>query len=110
MTLVVLGTFYATMVIAAYIVEFSFGALGLIPATRDAQVGETGLQWNYTTYLNIVFLVLAGALLVRFFRSRGGAMLRMMGGPAEPGEHGQPGHGGPGRHGHGGSALPAGGP
>jgi uncharacterized membrane protein YraQ (UPF0718 family) len=112
MTLVVLGTFYATMVIAAYIVEFSFGALGLIPATRDARVGETGLQWNYTTYLNIVFLLLAGALLVRFFRSGGGAMLRMMGGPAEPGEHGQPGqpgHGGPGRHGHGGSALPAGG-
>src|SRR5204863_4377415 len=32
MMLVVLGTFYATMVIAAYIVEFSFGALGLIPA------------------------------------------------------------------------------
>src|SRR5439155_18304409 len=57
MMLVILGTFYATMVIAAYIVEFSFGALGLIPATRNAKVGETGLQWNYTTYLNIVFLL-----------------------------------------------------
>src|SRR5207248_10574162 len=118
MMLVVLGTFYATMVIAAYIVEFSFGALGLIPATRDARVGETGVQWNYTTYLNIVFLLLAAALLVRLFRSVGGPMLRMMGGPAEPGERGQPGptgqhdrhgHGEPGRHGHGGSALPAGG-
>src|SRR5499425_2574238 len=61
MMLVVLGTFYATMVAAAYIVEFSFGALGLIPATRDARVGETGVQWNYTTYLNIVFLLLAAA-------------------------------------------------
>jgi uncharacterized membrane protein YraQ (UPF0718 family) len=113
MALTILGIFYAAMVIAGYIVEFAFGALGLVPATRDANVGETGLQWNYTTYLNIVFLLLAGALLVRFFRSGGGAMLRMMGGdPAEPGEHGQPGqhgHGGPGRHGHGGSALPAGG-
>jgi hypothetical protein len=101
MMLVVLGTFYATMVVAAYIVEFSFGALGLIPATRDARVGDTGVQWNYTTYLNIVFLLLAAALLVRFFRSGGGSMLRMMGGgPGEPSEHGHPGsHGHPGPHG-----------
>jgi uncharacterized protein len=99
MMLVLLGIFYATMVIAGYIVEFSFGALGLIPATRDAQVGDIGLQWNYTTYLNIIFLLLAGALLVRFFRTGGGHMLKMMGGgPAAPG-----------RHDHGGQALPAGG-
>ena len=100
----VLGTFYASMVVAAYIVEFSFGALGLIPATRDARVGETGLQWNYTTYLNIVFLLLAAALLIRFFRTGGGPMLKVMGGgPAEPGQHGH------GHHDHGGRALPAGG-
>jgi uncharacterized protein len=106
MTLVLLGVFYATMVIAAYIVEFSFGALGLIPVARDAKVGETGLQWNYTTYLNIVFLLIAAALLVRFFRSGGGPMLKMMGGsPPGPGrqDHGVAGH-----H-HGGRALPAGG-
>jgi uncharacterized protein len=91
MMLAILAIFYATMVIAAYIVEFSFGALGLIPATRAAKTGEISLQWNYTTYLNIVFLLLAAALLVRFFRTGGGAMLRMMGGgPAEPS---QAGHG-----------------
>ena len=107
MTLVILGIFYATMVIAGYIVEFSFGALGLIPATRAAKVGEIGLQWNYTTYLNIVFLLLAAALLVRFFRTGGGPMLKMMGGrPAEPGQHG---HGAHDHHDHGGRALPAGG-
>ena len=107
MTLVLFGIFYATMVIAAYIVEFSFGVLGLIPVARDAKVGETGLQWNYTTYLNIVFLVLAAALLVRFFRSGGGPMLRMMGGsPPGPGRHD---HGVAGHHDHGGRALPAGG-
>jgi len=105
MTLVLLGIFYATMVIAGYIVEFSFGALGLIPATRAAKVGETSLQWNYTTYLNIVFLLLAAALLIRFFRTGGGPMLKVMGGgPAEPGQHGH------GHHDHGGRALPAGGP
>src|SRR5215470_15682542 len=83
MMLAILGIFYATMVIAGYIVEFLFGGLGLIPAERAAKVGETGVQWNYTTVLNIVFLLLAAALLVRFFRSGGGPMLKMMGGSPE---------------------------
>jgi hypothetical protein len=96
MMLVLLATFYATMVIAAYIVEFLFGGLGLIPAERAANVGEHGIEWNYTTILNIVFLLLAAALLARFFRSGGGPMLKMMGGSpdghAEPAEHGTAGH------------------
>ena len=61
-------------------VEFLFGGLGLIPAERTAKVAETSIQWNYTTILNIVFLLLAAALLVRFFRSGGRQMLAMMGG------------------------------
>jgi hypothetical protein len=80
MMLTILGIFYATMVLAGYAVEFLFGGLGLIPAERAAKVGETGIQWNYTTILNIVFLLLATALLVRFFRSGGRQMLAMMGG------------------------------
>ncbi len=72
MMLTLLGIFYATMVMAGYIVEFLFGGLGLIPAERTAKVADTGVQWNYTTVLNIVFLLLAAALLVRFFRSGGG--------------------------------------
>jgi hypothetical protein len=66
-------------------VEFIFGGLGLIPAERTARVAETGITWNYTTILNIVFLLLAAALLVRFFRSGGGTMLKMMGGSPEDG-------------------------
>ena len=80
MMLTILAIFYATMVLAGYAVEFLFGALGLIPAERTAKVGETGIQWNYTTILNIVFLLLAAALLIRFFRSGGRQMLAMMGG------------------------------
>ncbi|HWD53096.1 MAG TPA: permease [Acidimicrobiales bacterium] len=38
MMLFVLGTFYATMVVAGYAVELIFGAAGLIPATRNAKV------------------------------------------------------------------------
>src|SRR5262249_61995372 len=40
---------------------------------------STGVLWNYTTVLNIIFLLLAAALIVRFFRSGGARMLRMMG-------------------------------
>jgi uncharacterized membrane protein YraQ (UPF0718 family) len=88
MMLVLLATFYATMVIAAYIVEFLFGGLGLIPTERAANVGEHGIEWNYTTILNIIFLLLAAALLARFFRSGGRAMLKMMGGsPDEQSQH-----------------------
>ena len=85
MMLTILGIFYATMVLAGYIVEFLFSGLGLIPATRAAKVTEAGITWNYTTILNIIFLLLAAALLVRFFRSGGAPMLKMMGG--NPGGH-----------------------
>ena len=85
MMLTILGIFYATMVAAGYIIEFAFGALGLIPAGRHARVTETGITWNYTTILNIIFLLAAAALVTRFVRSGAGPMLKMMGGaPAEP--------------------------
>jgi uncharacterized membrane protein YraQ (UPF0718 family) len=80
MTLVLLGTFYAAMVGAGYLVELLFGVTGLIPAQRSAMVMDEGISWNYTTWLNIAFLVLAAVLLVRFFRTGGREMLRMMGG------------------------------
>jgi uncharacterized protein len=80
MMLVLLAAFYATMVAAGYIVEFVFGALGLVPAERAARVAAQPVQWNYTTVLNIVFLLVAAALLVRFFRSGAAPMLKMMGG------------------------------
>ncbi len=83
MMLFILGTFYVTMVIAGYLVELLFGGLGLIPTERNAKVVEASIQWNYTTVLNIVFLILAGALLVRFVRTGGMQMLRMMGGSPE---------------------------
>ena len=78
-----LATFYVAMAIAALIVEAVFGALGLIPGERKAQVVEASLTWNYTTWLNIVFLVLAALLTWRFMRTGGPDMLRMMNAPAQ---------------------------
>jgi uncharacterized membrane protein YraQ (UPF0718 family) len=74
-------TFYAAMAGAALIVELIFGALGLVPAQRNARVIEASVMWNYTTWLNIVFLVLAGLLVWRFLKTGGPAMLRMMNKP-----------------------------
>lgn len=74
------ATFYAAMVGAALLVEFLFEAFGLIPATRSARIVEASITFNYTTILNIIFLVIASLLLVRFFRTGGPEMLKMMDG------------------------------
>jgi uncharacterized membrane protein YraQ (UPF0718 family) len=90
MSLFLLGTFYASMVAAGLIVELLFQALGLVPDERNAKVVEASVTWNYTTVLNIVFLALSAFLILRFLRTGGPAMLRMMNEPpsavAEPKE------------------------
>jgi uncharacterized protein len=111
MMLVILAAFYAAMVAAGYLVELLFGGLGLIPSERAARVGVSGIGWNYTTVLNIVFLMLAAGLLIRFSRSGGWQMLKMMGGnPDEHAQHaGHSGQGGAdtlGHHGHRPPAMP----
>ena len=72
-------TFYVTMAAAGYIVEFLFEALGIIPNDRKVVTITEGIQWNYTSILNIVFLVLAAVLVIRFIRTGGLPMLSMMG-------------------------------
>ncbi len=74
------GALYVTAVIAGYVVELVFGGLGAIPDPSSARLPDEGISWNYTTWLNIAFLVLATALVVRFVRTGGVAMLGMMGG------------------------------
>ncbi|HEY2763026.1 MAG TPA: permease [Pseudonocardiaceae bacterium] len=80
MALRIFAFFYLAMAAAGYLVELVFRPLGLVPATRAAIVTEAGISWNYTTWLNIAFLALAAVLVVRFLRSGGVPMLRMMGG------------------------------
>jgi uncharacterized protein len=81
MAFFLLGTFYLSMVAAAYVIEFVFGPLGLIPSgPRHASVGDQAITWNYTTFLNIGFLLLAAVLLGRFLATGGRQMLAMMGG------------------------------
>src|SRR5450755_4431845 len=92
MALFLLATFYTAAVVAGYLVEIIFGVAGLIPSGRHARVETAQFSWNYTAFLNIAFLLLAAALVTRFLRTGGRAMLAMMDGtPKDATGHG---HGG----------------
>ncbi len=71
-------TFYAAMVLAGYAIELLFTFFHLIPTVRNAKVLEAAITWNYTTILNIVFLIIASLLLWRFMKTGGPMMLKMM--------------------------------
>lgn len=81
MSLFLLTTFYAAMAGAAFIVELLFQVLHLVPTERNAQVLQAGISFNYTTVLNILFLIVAAVLLARFFKTGGPGMLQMMNHP-----------------------------
>jgi uncharacterized membrane protein YraQ (UPF0718 family) len=75
-------TFYVAMVAAGYLVEIIFAVLHLTPQARNAKVLDASVSWNYTSVLNIIFLLIATALVYRFLRSGGPMMLKMMKQPA----------------------------
>lgn len=83
----ILVTFYVTMAAAGYVIEFLFAALGIIPENRNVAAITEGMQWNYTTVLNLLFLVLAAVLVIRFLRTGGPAMLKMMNQPEHEMRH-----------------------
>ena len=85
MTGLLFATFNAAMAAAALIVETIFGALDLVPGQRNARVVQASVIWNYTTWLNIAFLVLAALLVRRFLKPGGPALLRMMNKPSAMG-------------------------
>ncbi|WP_329569699.1 permease [Kitasatospora sp. NBC_01266] len=92
MAVFLLVSSYLAMVVAGYLVELLFGGLGLIPDQRDARIPMAGISWDYTSWLNLVFLLLAAALLVRFLRTGGPAMLRMMSAAPQAGHDEQHDH------------------
>jgi len=73
--------FYAAMSLAALLVDVVFAALHWIPEHGHALVMQEGIRWNYTAVLNIIFLVISALSLVRFLRTGGPEMLRMMDAP-----------------------------
>jgi len=74
LTLKLLAIFWTVMSAAGLTVEYLFRGLGIEPTTRPAAVAPTEFSWNYTTFLNIVFLVVLAGLwwLARNQRRLGG--------------------------------------
>jgi hypothetical protein len=56
---------FASIVLAALVVSGVFGLAGLIPSERPDvdSITERAIGWNYTTFLNIVFLAIAAGLI-----------------------------------------------
>jgi uncharacterized membrane protein YraQ (UPF0718 family) len=82
---VLLGVvFYVAMAGAAYVIELAFGVMRLIPSARGARLMPETLSWNYTTWLDLLGVVVAALLFWRFLRTGGPAMLKAM---ESPGGH-----------------------
>jgi uncharacterized membrane protein YraQ (UPF0718 family)/YHS domain-containing protein len=64
-----LAVFWALMSTAGLVTELLFHAAGAVPTVRPATVAPTEFSWNYTTWLNIVFLGLF-AVLYWTYRNR----------------------------------------
>ena len=69
LTLRMLALFWAVMATAGLITEGIFRGSGLVPKTRPAQIVPSHFSWNYTSYLNIIFLALF-AILYWTYRNR----------------------------------------
>ena len=76
---------YAAMVLAGLLIEGLFTVAHLVPQERRAVVMEASLRLNYTSVLNIGFLVVALLLTLRFYGTGGKEMMAMMELP--PDEH-----------------------
>ena len=59
LTLRIVALFYGVMGIAGLITQGIFSTVGGIPTRRLFKVSSAHFEWNYTTYLNIVFIIIA---------------------------------------------------
>jgi YHS domain-containing protein len=64
-----LAVFWGVMALAGLVTEGIFTVSGIVPTTRPAQIAPAHFEWNYTTYLNIVFIGLF-AVLYWTYRNR----------------------------------------
>ncbi len=75
-SLYLLAVSYVAMALAGYLVGGVFQLLGVAPTNHHVTVFETQPTWNYTTFLDIAFLILMAVLAWRFVTTGGIEMLR----------------------------------
>jgi uncharacterized membrane protein YraQ (UPF0718 family)/YHS domain-containing protein len=59
LTIRIVLAFYVVMVAAGLVTEVLFRVSGAVPTSRVLHVGAERLSWNYTTFLNILFALVA---------------------------------------------------
>jgi uncharacterized protein len=64
LTVRLVAVMFVAMAVAALIVDGIFSAAGLVPTKRPSidSVASRGIEWNYTTVLNILAFIAAGTL------------------------------------------------
>jgi uncharacterized protein len=78
MMIAIFMIYYAAMVLASLVVEFTFQLFDLIPTIRSKHINEISLQFNDTSILNAIFGLIAVFLLYWFFKTGGMHMFKMM--------------------------------
>jgi uncharacterized membrane protein YraQ (UPF0718 family)/YHS domain-containing protein len=63
LSLRMLAVFWGVMALAGLLCEGLFRAAGLVPTTRPSHIVPEHFAWNYTSYLNLTFLVVFGLLV-----------------------------------------------
>jgi uncharacterized protein len=67
-------------------VEIIFSVLGITPSNRNIFIFTDGISFNYTTILNIIFLLISAVFIWLFLKTGGPMMFKMM---KEPQKHEQ---------------------
>ncbi len=57
-----LMVFWALMSTAGLLTELLFRAAGLVPTSRPVTIAPAHFAWNYTTFLNLIFVAIFGVL------------------------------------------------
>ena len=69
--LYITAVLFISMVSAGIIVDLLFGAFGLIPSVRPSSaIAQATFQWNYTTYLNFIAILVSGWFVFVHFRRK----------------------------------------
>src|SRR5438874_3508521 len=84
-SLYLLAVSYAAMALAGFLVGGAFQLLGLAPTNHHVSIFETQPSWNYTTFLDIAFVLLMAVMAWRFITTGGIEMLRAHSRRPEPG-------------------------
>ena len=62
LTLRMVGLFYVVMALAGMATQAIFAGLNIIPTRRNFAISAAHFSWNYTTFLNFAFIVVAAGV------------------------------------------------